>query len=182
MASSKSTPFLFLMVYFPFKTQGQGGRTSRKDLLCQCSNKHAIAIKRRQKPKLSQHFARGEHLSFAKCIGLCCSIQARCTQVSPSSGGRQFWKDLLKQPRINEHSISEKHVIYFITIIPIFNFIPETPIYSIVPLLDSSKEPVADAEPCSMSFDPNGTYYRQLQGKLGYSSVPFVFEIRSLPG
>ena len=33
--------------------------------------------------------------------------------------------------------------------------------------LPSSKEPTADAEPCNMSFDPQGTYYRLDDSALG---------------
>ena len=90
---------------------------------------------------------------------------------------RQFWKNLPKQPGIHEYSISE-YILFSSSLFALsspFQFHPpET-------LLDSSKEPVADAEPCSMSFDPNGTYYRQT-GETRYSWVEGLRRFASLPG
>ena len=81
--------------------QDSGWKDVSKRCVVTC-NSHQKA----QKPKLSQQFARGEHLSFAKCIG--CAVQTGKVHLGITEFWyRQFWKDLPKQPRIDEYSISE---------------------------------------------------------------------------
>lgn len=105
----------------PVQDSGTGWKDVSKRCVVTC-NSHQKA----QKPKLSQQFARGEHLSFAKCIG--CAVQTGKVHSGITEFWyRQFWKDLPKQPRIDEYSISEYMLFHHYH--PHFNFIPQTPIY-----------------------------------------------------
>ena len=101
----------------PVQDLGTGWKDVSKRCVVTC-NSHQKA----QKPKLSQQFARGEHLSFAKCIR--CAVQTGKVHSGITEFWyKQFWKDLPKQPRIDEHSISE-YMLFISSLSSPFQFHP----------------------------------------------------------